>query len=193
MRASIGLIGLLTLLLGSLYLWVSVNPLLRVFNVEEEELDPFSSNAIATTFIFVAIDCPISNRYSPEIQKLANVYSPLGIDFHLVYVKPGIKGKDIEKHINYFFSNMFSVLLDPYHDLVRLSEATVTPQAAIFDNQRNLVYSGRIDDRYIDYGKQRSVIQNTDLENALRSVLSNKTPSEKRAPVVGCYIEDLRK
>ena len=62
MRASIGLIGLLTLLLGSLYLWVSVNPLLRVFNVEEEELDPFSSNAIATTFIFVAIDCPISNR-----------------------------------------------------------------------------------------------------------------------------------
>ena len=180
MRASIGFIGFVTLLLGSLYWWFSANPPLRVFNIEEEELNPFSSNAIATTFIFVANDCPISNRYSPEIQKLAKVYSPLGIDFHLVYVKPDIKIKDIEKHIDHFFSNMISVLLDPYHDLVRLSEATVTPQAAIFDKQLNLVYTGRIDDRYIDYGKQRPIVQKADLENALLSVLSNKFPSQKR-------------
>ncbi|MEE3233139.1 MAG: hypothetical protein VX294_03155 [Candidatus Latescibacterota bacterium] len=193
MRAVIGLIGFTTLFLGSLYWWVSADSPLRISSIIDEELSLFPSDAIATTFIFVADDCPISNRYSPEIQRLAKLYTSLGINFHLVYVKPDITQKEIEKHTERFFSNISSVLHDPYHDLVHLSEASVTPQAAIFDNKQNLVYSGRINDRYIDFGKQRPKAQKADLEDALRSLLSNKFPNPKRTTAVGCYIRDLRR
>ena len=193
MRVLIGLIGFITLFLGSLYWWVSVDSPLRIYSIIDEELSLFSSDVIATTFIFVADDCPISNRYAPEIQRLAKLYTSLGINFHLVYVKPNITRKEIEKHTEKFFSNISSVLHDPYHDLVNLSEASVTPQVAIFDNKQNLVYSGRIDDRYIDFGKQRPKAQKADLENALRSLLSNKLPKPKRTVAVGCYIRDLER
>jgi hypothetical protein len=193
MRAVIGLIGFATLFLGNLYWWISADPSLRISSITDEKPTLFSSDAIATTFIFVADDCPISNRYSPEIQRLAKLYTALGINFHLVYVKPDITRKEIEKHTGQFFSNISSVLHDPYHDLVNLSEASVTPQAAIFDNKQNLVYSGRIDDRYIDFGKQRPKAQKADLEDALQSLLSDKLPDPKQTSAVGCYIRDLQR
>src|SRR5262245_40900829 len=40
-------------------------------NSEGELVDPFSnSNGVATVFVFVRPDCPISNRYSPELKRI---------------------------------------------------------------------------------------------------------------------------
>ena len=193
MRAIIGLIVLTTIPIASLYWWNHIDNQMRVFDIIDGELNLFPSNIIATTFIFVTDDCPISNRYAPEVQRLTKYFQPLGIDFHLVYVKPNISKEEIEKHKEQFFSEMTSVLHDPFHDLVNFSEAIVTPQAAIFDERKNLVYSGRIDDRYIDFGKQRPKVQKSDLEDALLNVMSNNLPNPKQTTAVGCYIRDLRR
>src|SRR4029077_20951272 len=48
---------------------------------------PVASNAIAKVFVFTTTDCPISNRYAPEIERLAAKFSPEGA-FTLGYPVP---------------------------------------------------------------------------------------------------------
>ena len=55
-----------------------------------------------------------------------------------------------------------------------------------------LVYHGRIDDRFIDFGKSRPEATVHDLQNAIDAALAGRkvTPAETKA--IGCYIADLR-
>ena len=46
------------------------------------------------------------------------------------------------------------MLRDPEHALVKLGHVQITPEVAVFDRDRRLVYDGRIDDWYIDSGRR---------------------------------------
>ena len=51
--------------------------------------NPFAASLDrAIVFILVETDCPISNRYAPEIQRLFTKFTPQGIDFWLVHPAP---------------------------------------------------------------------------------------------------------
>ena len=39
--------------------------------------------------IFIRTDCPIANRYAPELQNLFERYGSRGFDFKLIYAEPG--------------------------------------------------------------------------------------------------------
>ena len=39
--------------------------------------------------LFLAVECPISNRYIPELNRLANIYRPKGIAFNAYFPEPG--------------------------------------------------------------------------------------------------------
>jgi hypothetical protein len=82
----------------------------------------------------------------------------------------------------------FPGLLDPAQQLVRKSGATRTPEAAVFSPEGKLLYRGRIDDRYVDFGKKRDRPEHRDLENALHAILENKPAVWPDKPPVGCFI-----
>ena len=83
------------------------------------------------------------------------------------------------------------VLTDPGHVLVKRSRAEITPEAAVFLDGK-LVYHGRIDDRFVSFGKARPEPTQHDLEKVLEAVVSGKAAPESTAPGVGCYISDLK-
>jgi hypothetical protein len=154
-------------------------------------LDPFAGSAHARIFLFVRTDCPITNRYAPELQRIAAEFAHRGVEFWLVYPDPAETAASIEAQIaNYKLPG--KALRDPHHKLVALSQATVSPQAAVFDDGGRLIYSGRIDDRYIDFGKSRPAAQTHDLEAAITAVLSGKPVKLSRTRAIGCYLADVR-
>ena len=104
---------------------------------------------------------------------------------------PNLDSKSIQQHLR-AFSYDLPALRDPQHTLVARAEAVTTPHAALFDRVGTLVYSGRIDDRYIDFGKQRPAARTHDLEAALQAVLAGRAPSVSRTRSIGCYIADLK-
>jgi hypothetical protein len=55
-----------------------------------------------------------------------------------------------------------------------------------------LVYHGRIDDRFVDFGQTRRAPTTHDLEQVLDAVLAGKPAPEAAAPAVGCYIADMK-
>ncbi len=139
-----------------------------------------------TAVLFLGHDCPISNKYSPEINRIVAQYGKR-VSFFIVYADPEVETAEARKH-SQDFSYRCPALLDPKHQIVKRSGATVTPEAAVFDSRGRLAYRGRIDDTYIDYGKRRDAPTRRDLRLALDSVLKGKRVTPATSKAVGCFI-----
>jgi hypothetical protein len=82
-------------------------------------------------------------------------------------------------------------LRDPQHVLVKESLVKITPEVAVFDAQRHLVYHGRIDNLYEDIGRARSAATTHELDDAIAAALSGKSLGVSATHGVGCYISDV--
>jgi hypothetical protein len=54
-----------------------------------------------------------------------------------------------------------------------------------------LVYLGRIDNRYVGFGKRREQVTAHDLRDALEAVLAGRPVPRRRTEAVGCDIPDI--
>ena len=127
-------------------------------------IDPLRSiTNKAVTLIFLSCDCPISNRYAPEIRRLHAKFGPKGIQFWLVYPNADDSAEAIRRHTN-DFQLPGGILRDPHHGLVRQTKATVTPEAVVFRANSQVAYRGRIDNRYVVLGKERPEATQHDLD-----------------------------
>jgi hypothetical protein len=86
----------------------------------------------------------------------------------------------------------FGALRDPGHELVKLARARVTPEAAVFSSSGQLLYHGRIDDQYVDFGKFKRQASRHDLEDALRAVVAGKPVPVPETRAVGCFLADIQ-
>jgi hypothetical protein len=147
--------------------------------------------AILIVLIFVSTDCPVSNRYAPEIQRLYEEFAPRGVRFQLVYPNPADDATTIARHLKEYGYPPTIGVPDPDHALVKTAQATITPEAAILDRDNRLIYRGRIDDRFVELGRERPAATIHDLRNALTAALSGKPVSPATTQAVGCFIADM--
>jgi hypothetical protein len=162
---------------------------IAVMDIQNRIVNPFDDpNATAIVFFFVRTDCPISNRYAPEIERLARRYANDGMAFWLVYPEASTSVGDIEQHQKEYHLSLLA-LRDPRHALVKLARVKVTPEAAVFLPDGQEVYRGRIDDRYVDFGKERPAPTTHDLDEALKRVIGGKPVASSATRAIGCYIE----
>jgi hypothetical protein len=144
----------------------------------------------ATVLIFTRTDCPISNRYAPTVSALSSTYQPQGVDFFLVYVDPRQSPTILAEHLKEY-QYPCSGVHDPLHELVKLTGAAVTPEAAVYTESQKLVYLGRIDDLFASPGRSRDAATTHDLADALDAVLAGEPVKKSRTKAVGCMISDL--
>ena len=145
----------------------------------------------AIVFLFTSTDCPISNRYAPEVQRLASTFLPQGVVFRLIYPNPADKGPAIRDHMTAFaYAGATEAFRDPQHALVTFVGATVTPEVAIVASG-HVVYRGRIDDRHVDFGLERPAPTRHDLAEALTAVLAGRPVAPSTTQAVGCFIADF--
>jgi thiol-disulfide isomerase/thioredoxin len=144
-----------------------------------------------TVLIFVSIDCPVSNRYAPEIKRLHEEFTSRGVTFRLVYPNPLDDEAAIGRHLRDFGYPPIAER-DGDRTLVKTAGATITPEAAVFDAQKRLVYRGRIDDRFVELGRERPAATRRDLRDALVAVLAGKPVNPSHTQAVGCFIADMK-
>jgi len=153
-------------------------------------VDPLSQiTNKAIVLIFVSSECPISNRYAPEVRRLHEKFGVEGIKLLLVYPNADDSPAVIRQHTNdYQFG--CAPIRDPGHVLVKRAKATVTPEVAVFLPRGQLAYHGRIDNRNVAFGKERPEATQHDLEDLLQAVIEGKPPTGLSTPAVGCYIAE---
>lgn len=147
-----------------------------------------------TVFVFTRTDCPISNRYAPELRRLHARFARAGVAFWLVYADPGERVEAIRRHVEEY-RYPFGALRDPQHSLVARTQARVTPEAAVFVAEPTgprLVYTGRIDDRYASLGRKRAAATTRDLERVLEALVAGEAVASRYVPAIGCSIPPLR-
>jgi redoxin len=153
-------------------------------------VDPFeSSPGKVVVLVFVRTDCPVSNRYAPTIQRISAQHRDK-VAFWLVYPGKVDSPETIRKH-QQDFGYKLPGLRDLQHTLVRQGHVQITPEAAVFDASRRLIYHGRIDNLYEDFGRARSAPTTHELEDAIQAAINGKTLPVDAIPAVGCYISDL--
>lgn len=142
---------------------------------------------------FAATDCPISDRYIPEIENLEKKFSAQHVIVWFVYPNVGETPDGIRRH-EVDYGKELHILLDPHHSLVKLTHVGVTPESAILvpdgtDSEGyRVIYHGRIDNRYIQIGEQRPAATQFDLERAVEDFLDHKPVQKPDGPAVGCSI-----
>jgi hypothetical protein len=90
----------------------------------------------------------------------------------------------------YSYAGIADAVRDPKLALVKFAGATVTPEAVVVVAGK-VVYRGRIDDRYVDLGRERPAPTRRDLFDALTAILDGKPVPLAKTQAVGCFISDL--
>jgi peroxiredoxin len=143
--------------------------------------------AQAVVLFFFATECPISNRYSPEINRLVDEYAASGVAFYGVNSDPEIGAPAVRRHAEEYGFD-FPVLMDPTQILASRTGVTLTPTAVILSPAGEVRYRGRFDNRYLDFGKYRNVDIKPDLRLALDAMLSGRPIAQPVTIPIGCAL-----
>ncbi|MEX2112693.1 MAG: redoxin domain-containing protein [Pirellulales bacterium] len=149
---------------------------------------PAERGRVATVIVCMSVECPISNEFLPAIQDLAESYRPKGVSF--VGINPN-GGESLEVMAAYAKQHelVFPFLKDDGGKISRRLLFNVTPEARVFDAAGEIVYRGRIDDRYRPGSGEPGATIKRDLADALDEVLAGKPVSQARTRTVGCPIQ----
>src|SRR5438093_1324089 len=136
--------------------------------------DPFDVKDVkASVLLFIQHDCPISNRYAPEINRIEAEYAPKGIAFTLVYEDAELPALEARKHVREY-GYRIPALLDPKHLLAKQAGATITPEAVVLVPPGKPAYRGRIDDLYADLAHTRLKPTTRDLRLTLAAIIEGR-------------------
>jgi peroxiredoxin len=165
-------------------------PLEGVLDLEGHAVKSVSpqDNRKAIVFLFMSVDCPVCNRYAPALRKLKTEFQDAR--FILVYPNRDETSDTIRTALKEY-DLTFETWRDTQHTLVRAAQARVTPDAAVYLIGKGWVYRGRIDDRYTDWGKQRSEAKVHDLRNVLAAISKGDIPISRTTKAIGCSIPKL--
>ena len=137
-------------------------------------------------YLFITTDCPIANRFAPEIKRIVADYESRGVEFSLIYTDGTPEA--VRKHAaEYGYES--AVRVDAGRDLARRYGVTVTPEAVVV-SQGARVYRGRIDDRYLAPGQYRLKPTTRDLRDALDAVLAGRPVAVAETKAAGCPLTD---
>ena len=163
-----------------------------VVNLNGERIDPFQSAKTNRTIVlvFLGVECPISNRYVPELRRLHNKFTEQKVGWWFVYPGTGYSLQAIRQHVREF-NVPGDVACDPQLALARRAQVRMTPEVAVFLADGKLMYHGRIDDRFPELTVERPAPTRRDLEETLDAILAGKSLAPVQTQAVGCFIPGL--
>ena len=136
--------------------------------------------------IFVGVECPIVGQYASRLQELATKYEQSGVAF----VAIDSNQQDSLTELAHFARTHkieFPLLKDPGNKVADEFGAQRTPEAFLLDQDRKIVFHGRIDDQFT-YGIQRPKIEKAYLADALDQFVAGQPITVSYAESVGCHI-----
>ena len=146
-------------------------------------------NEKSTVFVFTTVDCPIANSLSPTIRRIFHEFQSSPLNFVLVYVDKDLSEKEVRAHgKDYGLSEIECIVIDREHQIINVSKADITPQAAIFGPDHQLKYIGAINNLFSGYGDKKAKATQHYLRDNLKSVLAQRKLPYPETKTYGCYI-----
>lgn len=137
--------------------------------------------------VFYSSECPISNAYSPTLNRIAEEFAGKKLKLVGACVDPDLTNADVTAHVR-DFGLKFPVVCDRRGRLSARLGAKVTPEAFVLDSNGVVRYHGRIDDQFAARQKRNAHPKGNELHDAIAALLSGGKVATEYAPAVGCPI-----
>jgi alkyl hydroperoxide reductase subunit AhpC len=137
--------------------------------------------------VFYSSECPISNAYSPALNRLSEEFPPAKLNLVGVCTDPDLSATEVAAHAK-DFALKFPIVHDKELTLASQVGASVTPEAFVIDDQGRIRYHGRIDDQFAARQKRNANPLTRELRDAVAAVLSGREVVPAEVPAVGCPI-----
>jgi peroxiredoxin len=139
----------------------------------------------AAVLIFLGTDCPVSNSYVPAINELAETFAAKGAAVYGIYPDPNLKPGEAAEHAKEYALRT-TMLLDPRQTAASALGVTKVPEAVVLSPSGQVLYRGRIDDRWSADGKRRERATKQELTSAIDAALAGKKPDPALTTPFGC-------
>lgn len=147
------------------------------------------SGARVLVVMFICNHCPYVKHVQSELVRIAADFRASGVEF------VAINSNDAEAYPDDSFDAMqrdaqrlgysFPYLFDETQEVARAYGAECTPDFFVYDQERKLVYRGRLDSTRPGQGES----DGRDLRAALKELLTEGTVSVEQYPSIGCNIK----
>ena len=141
-------------------------------------------------FVFIDIECPISQFYTKTLQNIYLKYAKREIVFSAVFQTKYISVEEI-KSFNKKYNLTIPSVLDKYQHITKQLNARITPEVFVLNQKNEIVYSGCIDDSFFAVGKRNINPKNFYLEQTLDLILKNKNLLKSHIEAIGCEIQRI--
>jgi len=159
---------------------IDVNGNLLQIGIEDSNLKP----AVIT---FINSQCSISQAYLKDLNQLNQQARKQGLTFYGVIAEPNTPSNEVKA----FAAQQgfdFPVIHDISGNLTNELEPRVLPETFVISKFDDLLYHGRIDDRFTAQGKLKPGATSQDLNNAIAEISKGKKVSNARTAPVGCSL-----
>lgn len=151
-------------------------------------LQSFSQKPVLVV-VFSCNHCPYVQAYEDRLIEIQRDYAERGVQL------VAINANDDVKYPEDSFDHMvarakakgfnFPYLRDAAQQVARAYGATHTPHLFVFDQDRRLRYTGKIDDNW----QRPEAVSRRYLRDALDALLEDKQPAEPTTHAIGCSIK----
>lgn len=173
---------------GIVFLVVGAAAGAQTRDIDGRTMTPFAPAGKAHVLFFVASDCPVSNSYAPEIQRVCKAYESKGVACSLAYEDVTIDGSAVRKHMDAFAYRNLPATIDASRTLASRAKVSVTPSAVVIDSRGQIRYRGRINNQYASLGKPRQHVTVHDLTDALDAMVAGNSVARAETEAIGCFI-----
>ncbi len=146
-------------------------------------------SASALVIVFSCNHCPYVQAYEDRLISLQNEFKSKGVQF------VAINANDATNYPDDSFENMvkraqeknfnFPYLRDESQEVAKAYRASHTPHLFVFDQNRKLAYTGKIDDNW----QNPELVKERYLREALSALSEGKAPKESATFAIGCTIK----
>lgn len=146
--------------------------------------------AKGTLIMFICNHCPFVVHVNDALVKLANDYKQKGIGFLAISANDMVKHPDdapdkmkaIAEQLQYPFPYCY----DESQEVAKTFGATCTPDFFIYNDKKELVYRGQLDDSRPGNGIP---VTGIDIRNAFDQLIADQPIATEQRPSIGCNIK----
>ena len=141
-----------------------------------------------TALCFLGTECPLAKLYAGRLQKLAGQFNTV----RFIGINSNVQDSlnDIKQYID-ATGIQFEMAKDDRNVIADKLAVTRTPEVILCDEQRNIIYRGRVDDQYLP-GVSRNAATRDDLRIAITQALAEKKVEVSRTAPEGCLLGRVR-
>ncbi|MBF0386789.1 MAG: thioredoxin family protein [Candidatus Omnitrophica bacterium] len=172
---------------------VPLGSLLPAFELKDPDGRCFKSEGLAgergLLVVFTCNHCPYAQAVWPRVIRLGEYAK--GMRVGVVDINPNINPDypdDSPEKMRARIQELaipFPYLVDEGQLVARTFKAQCTPDIFLYNNKRELVYHGRIDDNW----KDESAVTREDLKEAMNNMVSGLPQEKRQYPSMGCSIK----